>query len=155
MFMKTQKPTVAIINSSEEIMEGLQVLLTEEGYPSVSGHVVNFKRGKADFIQFLKKNDPKVIIFDISPPYEENYIFFNLLRNLKQCEDISFILTTTNKRVLEELIGPTNAIEIVGKPYDLKQIVHAVDETAKKHQIPLLSAVDKKQNNGDYNTENN
>lgn len=30
------------------------------------------------------------------------------------------VLTTTNKKRLEELVGPTDAFEIVGKPYDLK-----------------------------------
>lgn len=130
--MTNQKPTIAVINSSEEIIEGLQVLLTEEGYPSVSGHVVSFKKGKEDFIKFLKQNNPQAIIIDIAPPYEENWNFFNLLRNLKQSEGRAFVITTTNKKVLEDLVGPTKAFEIVGKPFDLKEIVNAIDESVKR-----------------------
>jgi hypothetical protein len=39
---------------------------------------------------------------------------------------IPTVLTTTNKRALTECIGPTDALEIVGKPYDLDQLLTAV-----------------------------
>jgi DNA-binding NtrC family response regulator len=130
--MKSEKPTVAVVNSNEEIIEGLQLLLTDMGYPSVTGHVISFKRGKEDFIKFLKENDPRVIIIDIAPPYEENWRFFKLLKNLKESEGRSFIITTTNKHMLEELVGPTKTHEIVGKPFDMKEIVDAVDQTWKR-----------------------
>jgi hypothetical protein len=42
------------------------------------------------------------------------------------------VLTTTNKKRLEELVGATDAFEIVGKPYDLEMIVQAV-KTASGH----------------------
>jgi hypothetical protein len=37
-----------------------------------------------------------------------------------------FVLTTTNKPALEKLVGETDALEIIGKPYDLRQVVAAV-----------------------------
>jgi hypothetical protein len=36
------------------------------------------------------------------------------------------VLTTTNERALSECIGSTDALEIVGKPYDLDQLLTAV-----------------------------
>jgi len=36
------------------------------------------------------------------------------------------IATTTHKANLERLVGPTDAIEIIGKPYDLQQVVAAL-----------------------------
>ena len=35
-------------------------------------------------------------------------------------------MTTTHKVNLERLVGPTEAIEIIGKPYDLEEVVAAV-----------------------------
>ena len=37
-----------------------------------------------------------------------------------------FVLTTTNKPALEQLVGDTEALEIIGKPYDLRRVIDAV-----------------------------
>ena len=37
-----------------------------------------------------------------------------------------FVITTTNKPALDKLVGETEALEIIGKPYDLAQVVDAV-----------------------------
>jgi hypothetical protein len=42
------------------------------------------------------------------------------------------VLTTTNKRVLEPLAGPTPAHELVGKPFDLGVLVDAVHRAVEK-----------------------
>ena len=123
--------TVAIINSNEDIIDAIRLMLDDEGYITVSGHVVSFKRGEEDYIKFLKENKPDAIIFDIAPPYEENWNFFRLIANLKESEKTKYILTTTNKRVLEELVGATDTLEIIGKPFDLQDIVNAVKKAVK------------------------
>lgn len=42
------------------------------------------------------------------------------------------MVTTTNKRALEELIGPNDAVELLCKPYDLRQIVDACTAAFEK-----------------------
>jgi DNA-binding NtrC family response regulator len=126
-----ERKTVAIFNSSDEIVETLQILLDEVGYHTVGGHVVDFKKGKRDFVAFCQEHNPQVIIFDVAPPYEENWRFLQLLRNTKEAEGREFVVTTTNKAILEKLVGKTGAIEIVGKPFDLDEIVKAVNKRVK------------------------
>jgi DNA-binding NtrC family response regulator len=67
-----------------------------------------------------------VLIYDVSPPYEQNWTFLNLLRRLDVMQGRRLVITTTHKANLESLVGPTEAIEILGKPYDLEVVMRAV-----------------------------
>jgi hypothetical protein len=95
-------------------------MLDDAGIASISGHVIDFKKGRQDIVAFLKGYNPKVIIYDIAPPYEENWKFFQLVRDTKEAEGRQFVLTTTNQAALEKLVGKTDAIEIIGKPISVR-----------------------------------
>ena len=45
---------------------------------------------------------------------------------------MTFVVTTTNKNALDELIGPSDVVELLCKPYDLEQIVQAVESALIK-----------------------
>jgi DNA-binding NtrC family response regulator len=127
----TERKTVAIFNSSDEIVETLQILLDEVGYHTIGAHVIDFKKGRRDFVAFCREYNPRVILFDVAPPYEENWRFLQLLQNTKEAEGREFVITTTNKPILEKLVGKTGAIEIVGKPFDLDEIVKTVNKKVR------------------------
>lgn len=119
--------TVAVFNSSEDTVEMLKVLLSERGYRAVSGRADDVKSGELDFIAFLKTHKPDAIIWDIAPPYDRNWKFFQLLRSSNGLGNSPVVLTTTHKQHLDSLAGQdTGAIEIIGKPYDLQMIADAV-----------------------------
>ena len=119
--------TVAVVNSNEDTVEMLRQALQSSGFSSVvTGHIHDFKTGEADFPKYLEMHDPLVIVYDIAIPYEKNWTFLKLLLDSEHMHGRKIVLTTTNKKRLEELVGPTDAFEIVGKPYDIDQIVEAV-----------------------------
>jgi len=88
--------------------------------------VTDIRNGRQHFVDFVRANDPRVVVYDIAPPYEENWTFLKLILDTDVMHGRHVVLTTTNKAALERLVGPTDAIEILGKPYDLNEIVNAV-----------------------------
>ncbi len=127
---------MALINASDDTVEMVQRMLSVIGIHSLAGcRFADLKNGHVDFAQFLADHDPQVVVFDISPPYVENWEFFKTLRKTARMKTRGLVLTTTNKKRLDEVIGtPSTAIEIVGKPYDLQQISTAIVDAMRTTQ---------------------
>jgi DNA-binding NtrC family response regulator len=121
---------VAIFNSSDDTVEILRLILEHAGHETVAGHVPDIKRGRTDLLAFVAEHQPDVIVYDIAPPLEENWRFLRLVQDLRAVESCGWVITTTNKEALEEMVGPTGAFQLLGKPLDLEQIVSAVRKAA-------------------------
>ncbi len=118
-----QAPLVACVNASDAIVQFLADLLQLEGFRPVT-LVLPSQRGPQDVIDFLAQLGAQACIYNVSPPYEEGWATFEAVRQaLPAC---GFVVTTTNKPALDELVGPTGALEVIGKPYDIDHIVAAV-----------------------------
>jgi DNA-binding response OmpR family regulator len=117
---------IALFNSSSDTVDLLRTALEGEGFHTVAGHIPELKQGAVDFISFIEHHDPAVIVYDVSLPYEANWNFLRLVRSSEAVAGTTFVLTTTNKPALDALVGGTEAIEIIGKPYDLQRVVAAV-----------------------------
>jgi len=121
------RPVVAIINTSLESIELLESVLAEQGFAPVSAYVVEFKRGERDLDAFFQEHRPKAVIWDIALPYIQNWQFFCSKALARQfLPEYCFIITTANRTVLDMLVGPTPAYEMVGRPFDLQAIIDAV-----------------------------
>jgi DNA-binding NarL/FixJ family response regulator len=121
-----RKPTIAVFNSSEDTVELLRTALESEGFQTVVGHIPDVKKGEIDLIDFINHHTPAVIVYDISPPYDANWRFLRLVRSSEPLKRRQFVITTTNKPALERLVGDNEALEIIGKPYDLGRVIEAV-----------------------------
>jgi hypothetical protein len=120
-------PVVAILNSNDDTVEMLAAMLESEGMVAVTAHISDLRRGQFDFGGFLKEHDPRVIIYDIPPPYDRSWLFYEHLRSLPSMKGRKFVLTSTNPpRVQQVAQTDEPVLEIIGKPYDLQMIIEAV-----------------------------
>ena len=124
-------PVVAVINTSIDTVELLRHVLERAGFTVVTAMVPDFRDGRLDLEAFLRQHDPAVIVWDIAIPYEAHWRFFQHIRKSKPCRRCQFVLTTPNAARVAKLAGPQQLVhEIVGKPYDLGEVVKAVKEAA-------------------------
>ncbi len=54
------------------------------------------------------------------------WAYFQEVQASDALRDRRLILTTTNKRALEQLVGPTPTHELVGTPFDMEALLAAV-----------------------------
>jgi DNA-binding response OmpR family regulator len=91
------------------------------------------KKGAVDLARYLDTHEPDLVIFDISPPYKANWAFFKTVRESRAMEGRGVVLTTTNRKRLHEAAGPeSEALDIVGKPYDLDQLTIAIQAALER-----------------------
>lgn len=126
-------PVVAVFNTSEDTTDMLRVVLEHAGFVVVTAFTNKLRDGTTDFEAFMRQHRPQVIVYDIAIPYEENWRLFQHFRGIPACRGINFVVTTTHAGHVREIAGEETAIlEIVGKPYDLDEIVRAVRDAIRE-----------------------
>jgi hypothetical protein len=131
------KATVAaVINTSPDVVDLLRRAFDAAGIVTVSGFTHQIRDGQIDLEAFLRQHDPDVIVYDIAPPYDANWNFFQHVSGMPAAAGRQFVLTTTNVAHVEKLAGRDQRIyEIVGKAADIDPIVRAVKEATRARPI--------------------
>jgi hypothetical protein len=141
--MKTAQGIVALFNASDDTIDMVQTLLGASGLGQtlISCHFADLRKGIIDFGQYMSKYNPEVVIFDLSPPYDQNWQFFKTMRDADTMKHRGVVLTTTNKNRLDEVLGQdSHALEVVGRTKDLHQIDAAIKvETRRAEALRLAS----------------
>jgi DNA-binding response OmpR family regulator len=139
---KTAEGVVALFNASDDTIDMVQNLLTASASDQtlIWCHFADLKKGIVDFAKYMDKHNPEVVIFDLSPPYDENWRFFKTMRDARTMKGRGVVLTTTNKNRLDEVLGEdSHALEVVGKPKDLQQIDAAIKAETRKAEAARLA----------------
>lgn len=138
---RTVEGVVALFNASDDTIDMIQKLLTDSGGDQtlISCHFADLKKGIVNFAKYMDRHNPEVVIFDLSPPYDENWTYFKTMRDDKTMKGRGVVLTTTNKARLDDVLGEdSHALEVVGKSKDLEQIDAAIKAETRKAEAARL-----------------
>jgi len=128
-----EENVTAVFNTSEDTTDMLRVVLERAGFVVVTAFTNHLRDSRVDLDAFMRQHRPKVIVYDIAIPYEENWRLFEHISRSPACEGVFFVVTTTNVTHVSKIAGPGHDLhEIVGKPYDLEEVVRAVKESARR-----------------------
>lgn len=134
--MTSARQHVAVMNSSIDLVDLIAMILSDDGYEPLT-LVSSFQEAPAKERAFLRLHRPNIAVFTVSPPYPQGWDVFCTPR--EEFPEIGWVVMTTNKRALEEWVGPTESIELVGKPFDIEELVAAVRTAAEggasKHPV--------------------
>ena len=105
----------------------LRTALAHHGLTSLASvHVADLCTGRQDFTAFLAEHDPRVLVCDITIPYDRNWAFPPVAPGAAADARPPRHPDHDQQGRAGAFVGPTQAIEIHGKPYDVEQIVEAV-----------------------------
>lgn len=124
--------SVAIINTNPDLVRKLRFNLEGAGFVVFEIHIEQIRAGTADVAGFLDQHDPRVIVYDVAPPYRETWNFMEHLRASPGFEKRRFVLTSMNVERTHQVVGNDETVyEIVGLEEDLRTIVRAVKEASR------------------------
>lgn len=131
----TAEGVVALFNASDDTVDMVTELLSRSGGQQrlVSCHFADLRKGVVNFQTYVAEHNPEVVIFDVSPPYDQNWTFYKTMRDATAMRDRGSVLTTTNKDRLDEVLGEdSHALEVVGKAADLHAIHAAIQSETRR-----------------------
>ena len=124
------RPVVAILNSADDVIEMLSLALEGAGFATVSARLSEIQSGVMDLVALVRAHRPVAIVYDLPRPYEANWNFLRLLKEVQSLSRLGWVLTTLDKTALEAAVGPASVVQIVlGKPYGLDEVVAAVRQS--------------------------
>ena len=127
--------TVAVINTNPDVVRRLRIALESAGFIAFVIHIEQIKEAIANLESFLDQHDPKVIVYDVAPPYDLNWRTLEHIRSSPSFEGRRFVLTTLNRAALERITGTDEMVyEIVGEREDIDEVVRAVKEASRARE---------------------
>ena len=129
--------TVGLFHSNPDALLPLRRLLESAGFDVVAALIPDVRDGRCDVNAMMARHDPGVVVYDIGPPYEENWAMFQQLRSTSM-RDRRFVITSANPARVEQLTAHDERIfEVVDRPFDPDNVVQAVKETARARRFIL------------------
>jgi DNA-binding NtrC family response regulator len=126
-------PVVMIINTSPDVVEMLRVAFELAGIVTVTTFAHQIRIGAVDIEALMRLHEPKVVLYDIAPPYASNWLLCQHVTSLPSFVGKPLVLTTTNKTHVDALAAGSKLriFEIIGTPYNINELVDEVRQALR------------------------
>jgi len=136
ILLKRRPLRLVVLNDSARVLKMLCDWLQHQGHHCHTALVADMPQAQEEVGRFILKHRPDVVVYDVAMPYASSWDLLEVIRALPELRSQPFVITTPNKRKLEQAVGPTSALEIGGREDDLRRVCKAVeaarDAAAKK-----------------------
>jgi two-component system, OmpR family, response regulator ChvI len=117
-------PTIALVDDDRNILTSVSMLLEQEGY-----HVRTYSDG-ASALGALSATPPDLAILDIKMPRMDG---LELLRRLRQANDLPVIFLTSKDEEIDELMGlNAGADDYIRKPFSHRLLLERVKAVLRR-----------------------
>jgi CheY-like chemotaxis protein len=116
---------VAVFNSSVATIELLEAALEQVGLRVDGVLMQDVRNGRIDLESFVERHDPAVVLFDVAPPYEDNWQLFQAIRSHPAMAHRRFVVTSTDAATVADLAREARLVAIAAKPFDLDAVITA------------------------------
>ena len=118
---------LVVLNDSAPVLRMLCDWFQQHGHHCETAVLADLPLVHEQVPRFVLKHRPDVVIYDIGMPYASSWDLLDVIRTTPSLQSQRFVMTTPNKRKLEQAVGPTPAIEIGGRDGDLRRVLKAVE----------------------------
>jgi CheY-like chemotaxis protein len=127
---KRSRLRLVVLNDSAAVLKMLCKWLQEHGHHCETALLADMPQAQNEVGPFIQKHRPDVVIYDVGMPYSSSWDLLEVIRAAPALQSQPFVITTPNKRKLEQAVGPTPAFEIGGPDSDLRRVLKAVEAAA-------------------------
>ena len=133
------KPLIAIVDDEPDILSLVSLHLKRAGF-----NIQEFRTGE-EFLFWLEKNNPDLIILDLMLPDRDGREICKSLRNSDRSGDLPIIMLTALGHEVDRIIGlETGADDYITKPFSPRELVARVKAVLRravvKEKYSVLSA---------------
>ena len=121
---------LVILNNSVPVLNMLCKWFEQHGHHCDTAVLADMPAAHEEVGRFIKRHRPDVVIYDVGMPYASSWDLLEVIRTSPALQRQTFVITTPNKRKLEQAVGSTSAIEIGGRDTDLRRVLKAVEAGA-------------------------
>ena len=127
---KRSRLRLVVLNDSAPVLKMLCNWLQEHGHHCETALLADMPHAHDEVGPFIQKHRPDVVIYDVGMPCSSSWDLLEVIRATPALQSQPFVITTPNKRKLEQAVGPTSALEIGGPDSDLRRLLQAVEAAA-------------------------